>query len=109
MSTSCSYTIIPTVPLSRSIIKSGLRLWLLAALFATVSCDIYPVTVMGRMITMLSSVLGIAIVALPAGIITAGYMSEIRKNEAEDSNVGIPVYLGKSQIQTPPSSQVSKE
>ena len=34
MSTSCSYTIIPTVPLSRSIIKPGLRLWLLAALFA---------------------------------------------------------------------------
>ena len=86
-----------------------------AVYWATVSLttvgygDIYPVTVMGRMITMLSSVLGIAIVALPAGIITAGYMSEIRKNEAEDSNVGIPVYLGKSQIQTPPSSQVSKE
>ena len=34
MSTSCSYTIIPTVPLSRSIIKPGLRLWLLAALVA---------------------------------------------------------------------------
>ena len=82
-----------------------------AVYWATVSLttvgygDIYPVTVMGRMITMLSSVLGIAIVALPAGIITAGYMSEIRKNEAENSNVGIP----ESQIQTLPSSQVSKE
>lgn len=42
--------------------------------------DIYPVSVMGRIITMVSSILGIAIVALPAGIITAGYMNEINKN-----------------------------
>lgn len=45
--------------------------------------DIYPVTMAGRMITMLSSFIGIAIVALPAGIITAGYMSEIEKKEEE--------------------------
>lgn len=42
--------------------------------------DIYPVTDAGRIITMLSSFVGIAIVALPAGIITAGYMSEIETN-----------------------------
>ena len=41
--------------------------------------DIYPVSTMGRVITMLSSILGIAIVALPAGIITAGYMKELEK------------------------------
>lgn len=41
--------------------------------------DIYPVSTIGRVITMVSSFLGIAIVALPAGIITAGYMSEINK------------------------------
>lgn len=40
--------------------------------------DIYPVTTLGRIITMISSVFGIAIVALPAGIITAGYMSEVQ-------------------------------
>ena len=39
--------------------------------------DIYPVSVLGRIITMISSFLGIAIVALPAGIITAGYMKEV--------------------------------
>lgn len=32
---------------------------------------------------MLSAVFGIAIVALPAGIVTAGYMDEIHKNERE--------------------------
>ncbi len=42
--------------------------------------DIYPVSTMGRIITMASSIFGIAIVALPAGIITAGYMNEINKD-----------------------------
>ena len=44
--------------------------------------DIYPVSTLGRIITMISSIFGIAIVALPAGIITAGYMNEINKNTA---------------------------
>lgn len=39
--------------------------------------DIYPVTQIGRVVTMVSSLFGIAIVALPAGIITAGYMEEL--------------------------------
>ncbi|MBP3891363.1 MAG: ion transporter [Solobacterium sp.] len=41
--------------------------------------DIYPVSMVGRIVAMVSSVFGIAIVALPAGIVTAGYMSEIQK------------------------------
>lgn len=63
-----------------------------AVYWATVSLttvgygDIYPITTLGRIVTMLSSVFGIAIVALPAGIITAGYMEELqkRKNGKED-------------------------
>ena len=47
--------------------------------------DIYPVSTLGRIITMISSIFGIAIVALPAGIITAGYMNEIHKNN--DNNI----------------------
>ncbi len=43
--------------------------------------DIYPVSNLGRVITMASSVFGIAIVALPAGIITAGYMNELQKKK----------------------------
>ena len=41
--------------------------------------DILPVTVVGKIITMLSSIFGIAIVALPAGIITSGYISVLKK------------------------------
>ena len=43
--------------------------------------DIYPITTLGRIITMFSSFMGIAIVALPAGIITAGYMKEIESDK----------------------------
>lgn len=43
--------------------------------------DIYPVSTIGRMITMVSSVLGIAIIALPSSVITAGYLAEISKEE----------------------------
>lgn len=41
--------------------------------------DIYAVSTTGKIITMISSFLGIAMVALPAGIITAGYMKEIKE------------------------------
>ena len=42
--------------------------------------DIYATTTAGQIITMFSALMGIAIVALPAGIITAGYMEELRKD-----------------------------
>ena len=45
--------------------------------------DIYPVTVIGRTVTMISSIFGIAIVALPAGIVTAGYMKELEKENSD--------------------------
>lgn len=47
--------------------------------------DIYPISTLGRIVTMVSSIFGIAIVALPAGIITAGYMSEISDSSGQDS------------------------
>lgn len=65
-----------------------------AVYWATVSLttvgygDIYPVSTLGRIITMLSSIFGIAIVALPAGIITAGYMNEINKGKDSDEEDG---------------------
>lgn len=63
-----------------------------AVYWATVSLttmgygDIYPVTEVGRIVTMVSSVFGIAIVALPAGIITAGYMDELSKVSGEEKS-----------------------
>ena len=43
--------------------------------------DIYPVSTIGRIVTMISSVFGIAIIALPSGIITGGYLNEINKKD----------------------------
>ncbi|KAG4107032.1 ion transport protein [Neocallimastix lanati (nom. inval.)] len=54
-----------------------------AVYWATVSLttvgygDIYPVTTEGRVIAMISSLCGIALIALPASIITAGYMDSL--------------------------------
>lgn len=48
--------------------------------------DIYPVSVIGRIVSMLSSFMGIAIVALPTGIITAGFMSEIEQQHDNETS-----------------------
>lgn len=45
--------------------------------------DIFAVSAAGKVITMVSALFGIAIVALPAGIITAGYMDELGKDKKE--------------------------
>lgn len=52
--------------------------------------DIFATTTVGRVFTMMSAFVGIAIVALPAGIITAGYLDELKemkekKKEDDDS------------------------
>ena len=41
--------------------------------------DVYATSSIGKFITMISAVLGIAIVALPAGIIIAGYQNELEE------------------------------
>lgn len=55
--------------------------WATTALTTVGYGDIYPVTNIGRTISMLSSFVGIAIVALPSGIITAGYMDAVKEDD----------------------------
>lgn len=43
--------------------------------------DIYPTSIQGQIVTMISSFIGIAIVAMPAGVITAGFMEELNKKD----------------------------
>ncbi|MCC8073134.1 MAG: ion transporter [Clostridiales bacterium] len=47
--------------------------------------DIYPTTNIGRLFTMMSTLVGIAVIALPSGIITAGYI-EILHNEQDEND-----------------------
>ncbi|MBD5285968.1 MAG: ion transporter [Bacteroides sp.] len=41
--------------------------------------DLCPVTNIGRVVSMLSSLFGVAIIALPSGVITASYLEELRE------------------------------
>lgn len=52
--------------------------------------DMVPVTDIGRFISMLSSLFGVAIIALPSGVITASYLEELKsqkqgQNEPEET------------------------
>lgn len=43
--------------------------------------DIYPETNIGRVISMFSAVFGVAVIALPSGVITASYLDELREEK----------------------------
>ena len=43
--------------------------------------DLYPISTTGRVISIISSMVGIAIIALPSGVITAGYLDELRERK----------------------------
>ena len=54
--------------------------------------DISPMTDLGRLVSMVSSVLGIAVIALPSGIITSGFIEEFqedmrRRDEQQDQEL----------------------
>ena len=58
--------------------------WATTALTTVGYGDVYPVTEVGRLISMISSLFGIAVIAMPAGVVTAGFMDEIgRAKELE--------------------------
>ncbi|HBL83727.1 MAG TPA: Ion transporter [Clostridiales bacterium] len=62
-------------------------LWWAIATFTTVGYgDIYPITVGGRILSrMIAILLGIALVAVPTGIISAGFIEHINQEKIEDA------------------------
>ncbi|MEE0963681.1 MAG: ion transporter [Ruminococcus bromii] len=59
-------------------------LWWAVATFTTVGYgDIYPVTALGKLLSAVIAFLGIGLVAVPTGIISAGFMEQIDKNDDE--------------------------
>lgn len=46
--------------------------------------DLTPATDLGRLISMCSSLFGLAVIALPSGIITASYLDELHKKKEEE-------------------------
>lgn len=57
--------------------------WATTALTTVGYGDVYPVTDLGKFISMASSLFGIAIIALPAGIITGGFLEQIRQRDED--------------------------
>lgn len=55
--------------------------WAVVTLTTVGYGDIYPISDIGRIVSMLSSFMGIAIVALPTGLITAGFMQELNEQK----------------------------
>ena len=47
--------------------------------------DLCPVTDIGRCISMLSSLFGVAVIALPSGVITASYLDELRFSKSKNN------------------------
>lgn len=41
--------------------------------------DVYPVSDFGRVVSMISSLFGVAVIALPSGVITASYLDELKR------------------------------
>lgn len=50
--------------------------------------DLCPATDIGRVVSMLSSLFGVAIIALPSGVITASYLEELRELRVKKEAVG---------------------
>ena len=59
--------------------------WAVATLTTVGYGDVYPVTVGGRVFTFLMLMIGLGVVAVPAGLV-ASAMSQVRREEAELSN-----------------------
>ena len=54
--------------------------WAVITLTTTGYGDMVPITSMGKLLTGVFSLMGVALFALPAGIITSGFLEEIRKS-----------------------------
>ena len=57
--------------------------WATTALTTVGYGDIYPISDTGKVVSMVSSLMGIAVVSLPAGIVTSGYMELLRTQQNE--------------------------
>jgi len=60
--------------------------WAVVTLTTTGYGDMYPLTHIGKAMTMLIMLTGVAFFALPAGIITAGFLEEFRLNRVKKTH-----------------------
>jgi voltage-gated potassium channel len=64
--------------------------WTVGSLTSLNFENIYPITIVGKAINLLMSALGIGLIALPAGIISAGFIEKIDKNKSQKKTIICP-------------------
>lgn len=64
--------------------------WAIATLTTVGYGDVYPITGLGKLISGLIAIMGIGLVALPTGLISAGFISKIEKRKQNDKNNKCP-------------------
>jgi voltage-gated potassium channel len=70
--------------------------WAIATLTTVGYGDIYPITIFGKILGTFIAMLGIGLVAVPTGIISAGFVEQIKtKNENKDNDKSYCPYCGK--------------
>ena len=60
--------------------------WSIATLTTVGYGDIYPITVAGKALSAIIALLGVAFVAVPTGIISAGFMEQLQNNKGNTDN-----------------------
>lgn len=61
--------------------------WSVSAILTVGYGDIYPITVPGQILAILISFLGVCVVAIPTGIISAGFVEQARKAEIDPTAI----------------------
>ncbi|MBE5957662.1 MAG: ion transporter [Lachnospiraceae bacterium] len=59
--------------------------WSMSTIFTVGYGDIYPVTVLGKMMTFVITLLGVGVIAIPTGIISAGFVEQYTQMQKQDS------------------------
>ena len=68
--------------------------WAIATLTTVGYGDIYPVTIIGKMLSATIALLGIGLVAVPTGIITAGFTELVEKEKSSNDEKSYCPYCG---------------
>ena len=64
--------------------------WAIATLTTVGYGDVYPITGLGKLISGFIAIMGIGLVALPTGLISAGFISKIENQKQNDKNKKCP-------------------
>lgn len=69
--------------------------WAIATLTTVGYGDIYPITAVGKILSALLALLGIALVAVPTGIISSGFSEELEERRQQEDEQSYCPYCGK--------------